>query len=136
MDIRVLSYGTRVLLERDVPTWLGPSMDNFWSFKAQSMMLALLQALNAVPTVNFPAVHDYLALDNMVQLLEHPGLADSALRDYVYSLPGYAGDVSPAAWNQHRYVAAMFSNMPIILLPHYQAASEPTFVLPPEFTNL
>ena len=124
MDIRVLTNSTRPLLELDVPTWLGSSTDNFWSFRAQTMMLALLRSLNAVPTVNFPAVHDYLALDKMLPLLEHPILSESgeyALRDYVYSLPGYCGDVrSTACLNQHRYVAAMFSNMPIILLPHYQ----------------
>ena len=43
-------------------------------------MVALLRALNKVPWVDFPEVRDYLTLDNLIRLAEHPHLADSEIQ--------------------------------------------------------
>ena len=81
MDFLVLSDDTLGMLERDVPTWIGLSSTvHFWSGRAEKMMVALLRALNKVPWVDFPEVRDYLTLDNLIRLAEHPHLADSEIQ--------------------------------------------------------
>ena len=81
MDFLVLSDDTLGMLERDVPTWIGLSSTiDFWSGRAEKMMVALLRALNEVPWVDFPEVRDYLTLDNLIRLAEHPHLADSEIQ--------------------------------------------------------